>query len=98
MMGNKGELIRVPNLCLYGLLLKVKKIEFIISCNTIKNSSLEILHSKEMYVHLLEILSRARLIGMFVKSNTASKKTMKLLLSVLIHSFHKLETIIDMAT
>jgi len=60
MMGDKGELIGVPNFCLYSLLLKLKKVESKIKCNAIMNSFLGILHPEEMCVHLLKILSIAR--------------------------------------
>jgi len=73
----------MSNFCLYKLLLKVKKVESIISYSAIRNLFLGILHSEEICVHLIEILLGASSIGMFVKSDTAFNETKtKSLLSV----------------
>jgi len=73
MTGESGDPMRVPNVCLYITLLKIKYVDVKINLMACTNSFFEIFVLFWIRGHLLLILSRTRSRGTFVKRDVTSK-------------------------
>ena len=74
-MGDKGEPMGVPYICLYVRLLKLKNVELRTSLTPIRNSFLGIDVPPEILFHLLDKLSNANSMGTLVNKETTSNET-----------------------
>lgn len=72
-IGDKGDPIGELKVCLYIILLNVKKVEFKTSLIAFKNSDSGKPQTSRMKHHLFETLKRAKSIGTFVNKETSSE-------------------------
>jgi len=71
-IGDRGEPMGVPKICLYIILLKVKNVESIIKFKALMKCSIGIFVLFAMNDHLLFILSTTNSVGPLIKSETTS--------------------------